>query len=94
MHKSSFNISSKLIENDYDHEDVPPSQRKKGSKRGALTQEEKLEIVYQAVIKLQKHSDVAKEFRVTKSTVCRLVSEAQKTPMFIRDLFKKRDIKH
>ena len=46
MHKSSFNINSKVIENEYDYDYVPPSQRKIGCKRGVLTQEEKLEIVH------------------------------------------------
>ena len=93
MHKSSFNIRSKDIEEEIGHDDVPPGQRLKGSKRGALTQEEKLEIVYQVVIKLRKYSDVAKEFRVKEYTVSLYVTEARKNPRFIRDLFSKRKLK-
>ena len=54
--------------------------RKVGCKRGNLKPSEKLEIAYQAIVKLRKHQDIAKEFRVSAVRVGKLVSLAKKKP--------------
>ena len=64
MHRSRFNMTSKQVDGDHATSEVPISLRKKGNNRGVLTQKEKLDIVYEAIVNLRKHLDIAKEFRV------------------------------
>ena len=43
--------------------------RKRSRTKSVIIPEEKLDIVYEAIIKLRKHSDIAKEFRITTNAV-------------------------
>ena len=63
--------------------------RKVGCKRGNLKPSEKLEIAHDAIVKMKKHSDIAKEYRVSTVRVGKLVSTARKKPEFIREIFNK-----
>ena len=69
--------------------EIPAPLRKVGCKRGDLQPSEKLEIAYQAIVKLRKHQDIAKEFRVSAVRVGNIVSMAKKKPEFIKEIFSK-----
>ena len=49
MHRSKYNYNIKKMEYE-DTEAVPVPLRKKGINRGVLTQKEKLDIVYEAIV--------------------------------------------
>ena len=65
MHRSDFVITSKEISEEHGNMKVPVMLRKRRRTEGARIPEEKLDIVYEAIIKLRKHADIAKEFRMT-----------------------------
>ena len=77
---------------DYE-EEVPPNQRRKGSKRKMLTQEEKLSIVHKVLVQFENQTEVAKEFRIRIATVSNLVNKFKKDENKIGQLFNKRDNK-
>ena len=89
IHKGYFTSASPKADSGFSHKETPAPARKKGSKRAMLTQSEKLAIVHAVVVKLKKLKDVAKEYRVTVSTVGVLVHKARRKPKFIEELFAK-----
>ena len=61
MHRSNFSVTSKLISTKYDgQQEVPVLLRKRSRTKSVIIPEEKLDIVYEAVIKLKKHAEIAK----------------------------------
>ena len=54
-------------------EDTAPGSRKRGRRRKALTSDDKMKIVYKALVEGELRKDVAKEMRVTPQVVSRLV---------------------
>ena len=62
MHPSRFNKTSREIFEEYAVCDVPNLLRRRGGRRKVLTQTDKLDIVYEAIVKLRKHADIAKEY--------------------------------
>jgi len=48
-------------------------------------------IVHAAIVNLEKHSDIAKEFRIHPYTISRYVSKCKKNKEYLRELLDKRD---
>ena len=93
IHKGYFTSSLPKVDCGFSHKETPAPARRKGIRRPTLTQSEKLAIVHAVVVKLKKVKDVAKEYRVTVSTVGVLVSKAKRKPQFIKELFAKQDLR-
>jgi hypothetical protein len=91
IHKGYFTSLPK-VDSGFSYNETPAPARKKGSRRPLLTQSEKLAIVHAVVVNLKKVKDVAKEYRVTVSTVGVLVHKANRKPKFIEELFAKQDL--
>ena len=72
-------------------EDIPHGHRRKGSKRGKLTLEEVLNILYRVVVEKQPNKDVAKEFRASPSRISSLVCKGRLNPKFLAEMYEARD---
>ena len=86
MHNGYF-IEKKV--SDELEEQVPIPNRKKGKKRPILGTTEKIDIVHQAIVQLLPWKDIAKEHRVSVSSVSNLVTKAKKNPEFIEEVYEK-----
>ena len=68
---------------------TPIMNRKKGSRRPVLTVGEKLTILHQAIVQKLPWKEIAKEHRVSKSNVNRLVRLSKKKPKFLEEIHAK-----
>ena len=69
------------------------AKEREAKKRTVLKASEKLDIVHKVLVEFKMVKDVAKEYRVTISTVNMLVSKSRKKPKLISELFDKRILK-
>ena len=77
----------------FQHHDISKMNRKKGSRRPILSLMEKLEIVYEAIVKQRLFKDIAKEYRVSLPTVGAYVLKAKKNPNFFKELLFKKELR-
>ena len=77
---------------------TPPPKRRKGSKAKRLTTILSIEIAYRALIKKELQQELAKEFRASNTTVCRIVNQANSRPesfsKAIQNLFAKQAVRN
>ena len=60
------------------HDVVPESKRRKLKARKPLTVEEKTDIVFQVLVKLEKQRDISKRYRISQVVVSNLVMKAKR----------------
>jgi hypothetical protein len=65
---------------------VAPGKRRRSKKRGPLKMEEKLDIAERVLISFESHAEVARTFRVSKSTVSQLVTKVKRKPEYLSEL--------
>ena len=67
-------------------EDVPIGARKKTKGRGPLKLKDKIEIAHKVLVQFLPYSDVAKEYRIGQSVICKLIKKAKDNPAFLEEL--------
>ena len=65
--------------------------RKKGGRRGKLSLDQWIDIVFQVIIAHAPTREVAKKHKITESYVTKMCSKARKKPEFLRELLEKKD---
>ncbi len=58
-----------------------------------MTVDDKIDIVHQVLKGFKMHKEVAREYRISRFVVSRLVRKAQNNKRFLRELLEKEDIK-
>ena len=69
------------------------SSRHRSKRRGPLTIAERIDIVHRVMIGHEKHSELAREHRVTAAVIGKVVIKAKKNPKFLKALLEKKDEK-
>ena len=70
-------IQKQLLKPDF-NERIPMGQRRRSRKRGPLSINDRVDIVYRMLIKFEKQAEVAREYRVSQQVVASLVHKAKK----------------
>ena len=68
---------------------IPPGRQRRLKKRGPLSLEDKVAIIYKIVIDKEKLKDVAKEFRISQSLASIYVKKAKDKPDMLAELQEK-----
>jgi len=68
-------------------------RRYKSKRRGPLTISERIDIAHRVLIGFEKHSDLAKEFRVSPGVIAQVIHKAKVNKEFLSELLSKRDEK-
>ena len=74
-------------------EPVPAGARRRMKKRAPLSVHERISIVHQVLVGLEKQADVAKDHRVSPRVVAALMHKAKRNPGFMREIMAKVDAK-
>ena len=77
-------LRQSMVEAELPRETPVPLRRKRKSRR--LAPEEIVDVVYRILVKHEHQKDLAKEYYVLPSTVCRLVSKTRKAPGMLQEL--------
>jgi len=66
---------------------VPPGSRRRSRKHNPISIHEKIQIVHKALVCKELHGSIAKEHRVSPTTVSRLACKAKRNKEFYSELF-------
>ena len=83
-------IKKQLLKPDFDQR-VPAGERRISKKRGPLSINDRIDIVYRMLVSFDKQADVAKDFRVSQSVVASLVHKVRKKKEYLWGIIDARD---
>ena len=72
-------------------EGVAVGSRKRSKRRGPLTLNEKIDVIYRVLIGFEKHSELARELRVTPNVIAQVVLKAKRNEKFLKEMLMKQD---